>query len=73
MKRVRETERFREGLHAYNALVRIFYHEVIAFARKDADESVNNAGRVKRIGETERFREGLPRKPSCVYYNTNIS
>ncbi len=59
MKRVRETERFREGLHAYNALVRIFYHEVIAFARKDADESVNNAGCVKRVGETERFREGF--------------
>ena len=73
MKRVGETERFHEGLHAYNALVRIFYHEVIAFARKDADESVNNAGRVKRVRETERFREGLPCKPSCVYYNTNIS
>ena len=36
VKRVGETERFREGLHAYNALVRIFYHEVIAFACKDA-------------------------------------
>ncbi len=36
MKRVGETERFREGLHTYNAFVRIFYHEAIAFARKDA-------------------------------------
>ena len=31
-----ETERFREGFYAYNAFVRIFYYEAIAFARKDA-------------------------------------
>lgn len=36
VKRVGKTERFREGFYTYNAFVRIFYHEVIAFDRKDA-------------------------------------